>query len=169
MKKLLLAAVIGTGLLVSMCSTQDTQNVYCISQYSAKADSADRQAIRAFVVRKAMDSVYTTASGLSYRIYNAGNPNRKPSARSKVGVDYTGALISTVDSLSDKQFDHGTHINFTLNNVIKGWTEGLQLIGEGGRIRLMIPSYMAYGDCGNGTAVPSNIPLVFDIKLVQLY
>jgi FKBP-type peptidyl-prolyl cis-trans isomerase FkpA len=167
MKKLLLAILLSTGVLVSMCSEDSMQNVRCNSQYSVDQDSLDRQAIRAFVVRKGMDSVYTTASGLSYKIIIPGDENRKPKDISLVGVDYRGSMVA--DTLG-KAFDSGTHKNFKLNGVIKGWTEGLQLIGEGGQIRLMIPSHLAYGSCGSQDgSIPKNSPLVFDIKLVQLY
>ncbi|UKJ07198.1 FKBP-type peptidyl-prolyl cis-trans isomerase [Solitalea lacus] len=163
MKKLFLPLLLALGFLMSMCGT-DPYAPGCVNEYTATQDSADRKAIREFVARKGMTGVITTQSGLSYVIYNAGE-GQKPRSSSIIKADYRGSFVTDV---SGKAFDSaGYKPSFNLKQVIKGWTEGLQLIGTGGRIRLMIPSHLAYSSCGNA-AVPPNTPLVFDINLVEI-
>lgn len=110
------------------------------------------------------DSVQVTASGLQYIIRNAGN-DVKPGAADTVYVNYKGTLTDgTVFDESPKS-DEG--IRMLLNRVIKGWTEGLQLIGEGGKMRLFVPSELGYGE--NGTrGIEPNSTLIFDIDLVKV-
>ena len=164
MKKLFFPLLLALGFMVSMCGT-DPYAPGCVNEYSAVQDSADRKAIREFVAEKHMTGVKTTASGLSYYIYNPGE-GQKPRSTSVIRADYRGSVIS---DKSGKAFDSaGYKPQFKLNGVIKGWTEGLQLIGEGGKIRLMIPSHLAYGNCGSGASIGPNEPLVFDIELVQI-
>ncbi|MNS99521.1 putative FKBP-type peptidyl-prolyl cis-trans isomerase [compost metagenome] len=101
---------------------------------------------------------------MSYVIYEEGE-GQTPRPTSVVRVDYRGSMVSDT---TGKAFDSsGVHTALGLNQVIKGWTEGLQLIKAGGRIRLMIPSHLAYGSCGSGS-IPPNTPLVFDVRLVEI-
>ncbi|POY35762.1 hypothetical protein C3K47_13460 [Solitalea longa] len=164
MKRLILPVLlVAIGFVMSMCGT-DPYAAMCNSEYSAVQDSADQKAIREFIARKNMTGVKRTASGLSYYIYNAGE-GQKPRATSTITADYRGSLITDE---TGKAFDSaGYKPQFALSGVIKGWTEGLQLVGEGGKIRLMVPSHLAYGNCGSGSIAP-NTPLVFDIELVEI-
>lgn len=103
------------------------------------------------------EGVVTTESGLRYRIYDEGNDVR-PSEKDTVWCDYKGTLIDgTV-------FDENEDIRFLLNRVVKGWTEGLQLIGEGGKIELVLPGDLAYGERGTRGIAPNSV-LHFDITL----
>jgi FKBP-type peptidyl-prolyl cis-trans isomerase len=102
-------------------------------------------------------------NGLNYQIINAGNAT-KPSATSKVFVRYTGKFISN-ETVFDQQSDH-TKTGWPLNQLILGWQSGLPLIGEGGSMRLIVPSSLAYGCSGNG--LPANSILYFDIELVDV-
>ena len=99
-----------------------------------------------------------TESGLAYKIIEPGNDKKAVSDQDTVWVDYKGTL------LDDTVFDENQDINFTLNRVIKGWGEGLKLIGEGGKVKLVIPGDLAYGEYGTRGIAP-NSTLVFDVTL----
>ena len=104
------------------------------------------------------DGVQQTESGLAYQIIEAGSDKKAVSDQDTVWVDYKGTLIDgTV-------FDENQDINFTLNRVITGWAEGLKLVGEGGKVKLVIPGELAYGERGNRGIEP-NSTLVFDVTL----
>ena len=105
----------------------------------------------------AREGVVTTASGLQYRIVEAGT-GKAPAATDAVTVNYRGTLIN------GNEFDKGEGVTFPLKGVIPGWTEGLQLIGEGGRIELFVPQDLAYRDRGP----LAHRTLVFDIELVSV-
>lgn len=111
----------------------------------------------------AQDSVQVTESGLQYIIREAGN-EVKPTAQDTVFVNYKGTLI---DGTVFDQSNTPNGIQMNLNMVIKGWTEGLQLIGEGGKMKLIIPSELGYGAQGNRGIAP-NSTLLFDIELVSV-
>lgn len=102
-----------------------------------------------------------TASGLRYRILRASD-KRKPSAENEVVVHYKGWLDNK--KIFDSSYRRGETISFPLRGVIPGWTEGLQLIGEGGMIELEIPSKLGYGIDGNGE-IPPNARLHFLVEL----
>ena len=99
-----------------------------------------------------------TESGLAYVIIEPGNDKKAVSDQDTVWVDYKGTL------LDDSVFDENKDINFTLNRVITGWAEGLKLIGEGGKVKLVIPGELAYGERGNRGIEP-NSTLIFDVTL----
>ncbi|MEZ6132644.1 MAG: FKBP-type peptidyl-prolyl cis-trans isomerase [Planctomycetaceae bacterium] len=105
-----------------------------------------------------------TASGLRYRILRESS-GRKPSGKDTVTVNYRGWLDS------GKEFDSSYDskpISFPLNGVIPGWTEGMQLIGEGGMIELWIPARLGYGAQGSGGSVPPNATLHFIVELLKV-
>ena len=101
-----------------------------------------------------------TASGLNYVINNPGT-GLMPTSASTVTVNYRGYF------LNGETFDSGDNITFPLSNVIRGWTEGLQLISEGGSITLLIPSNLAYGTFGQGS-IPPNTNIAFDVDLLAV-
>lgn len=106
-----------------------------------------------------------TASGLQHKITKPGNAV-KPNATSSVTVNYEGKLDN--GTVFDSSFTRGTPSTFRLNQVIAGWTEGLQLIGEGGSIELIIPPALGYGAAGSGTSIPPNATLNFKIDLISV-
>lgn len=109
-------------------------------------------------------SVYTTESGLSYIRKKAGN-GKKPTATDKVKVHYTGKLID--GKVFDSSVERGEPITFALNQVIAGWTEGLQLMDEGSRYILYIPHNLAYGERKVGD-IPAGSLLVFEVELLEI-
>ncbi|MBL8810456.1 MAG: FKBP-type peptidyl-prolyl cis-trans isomerase [Planctomycetaceae bacterium] len=106
-----------------------------------------------------------TASGLRYRVLRASN-GRKPLAANTVKVNYRGWLDN--GRQFDSSYDRGEPIEFPLNQVVAGWTEGMQLVGEGGMIELWIPSELGYGAKGSPGAVPPNADLHFVVELLQI-
>ncbi|WP_372654959.1 FKBP-type peptidyl-prolyl cis-trans isomerase [Halobacteriovorax sp.] len=106
-----------------------------------------------------------TASGLAYKIIKAGE-GAKPAATDTVKVHYHGTLID--GTVFDSSVDRGKEVSFPLNRVIKGWTEGLQLIGKGGKIKLVIPSELAYGDHGAPPKIPGGATLIFEVELFEI-
>ena len=105
--------------------------------------------------------VKTTASGLQYKIIESGK-GKAPDATDKVTVNYRGSLINGNEF--DSSYKRGQPTTFALNGVIKGWTEGLQLINEGGKIQLFIPPELAYG----GRGPMAHRTLVFDVELISI-
>lgn len=104
--------------------------------------------------------VCTSASGLQYKILNPGNAVR-PQSTDKVLTNYKGYLIDNTI------FDENTEVEFIVDKVIKGFSEGLQLIGEGGKIILYIPSDLAYGEAGNRAIEPNSL-LIFEVELLKI-
>lgn len=108
--------------------------------------------------------VKTTASGLQYQVIKEGT-GEQPSAKSKVVTHYTGTLID--GKVFDSSIERNEPAAFTLNQVIKGWQEGLQLMKVGARYRLFIPPSLAYGE-GGPAAIPPNSVLIFDVELLDI-
>ena len=106
-----------------------------------------------------------TNSGMAYKILTEGT-GKKPKETDTVKVHYKGTLISGEEF--DSSYSRNTPTEFPLNKVIKGWTEGLQLIGEGGKIKLVIPSELAYGDQGAPPKIPGGATLVFEVELLEI-
>ena len=117
---------------------------------------------KAFLAENATKAgVVTTASGLQYQVLKEGT-GRQPGATDMVRVNYAGSLVD------GQEFDRGEGIEFPLNRVIPGWTEGLQLMKEGGKTRFFIPSDLAYGERGAGGAIPPNAALIFEVDLIAV-
>lgn len=109
--------------------------------------------------------VQKTESGLLYRIDREGDAAIKPKATDVVEVDYEGKFRD--GEVFDSSYERGSSTEFPLNGVIKGWTEGLQLIGKGGQVTLWIPSDLAYGTYGSGMIGP-NEALEFKVELLDV-
>ncbi|MEY4685404.1 MAG: hypothetical protein RLZ25_1863 [Pseudomonadota bacterium] len=125
-------------------------------------DGKAAEAGKAFLLENAgKPGVFTTASGLQYQVLQEGK-GRQPSATEMVRVNYAGSFVD------GREFDRGEGIEFPLNRVIPGWTEGLQLMKEGGKTRFFIPSDLAYGERGAGGAIPPNATLIFDVDLIAV-
>jgi FKBP-type peptidyl-prolyl cis-trans isomerase FklB len=110
------------------------------------------------------EGVKTTDSGLQYKVLEEGD-GPKPEKSDSVTVHYTGELLN--GEVFDSSRERGEPVTFQLSQVIKGWTEGLQLMSEGGRYKLYVPADMAYGPGGNRSIGP-NETLIFDVELMEV-
>jgi len=113
---------------------------------------------------KKKDGVKVTASGLQYKVIKQGN-GPKPKLTDKVKVNYRGTLIDGTEF--DSSYKRGTPAEFPLNGVIKGWTEGLQLMPVGSKYEFYIPAELAYGARGPQTIGP-NQTLIFEVELLEI-
>jgi len=111
------------------------------------------------------DSIVTTASGLQYKIITAGTGNM-PKATDKVEVHYEGTLID--GTVFDSSYKRGTPAEFGVTQVIKGWTEALQLMKEGAKWELYIPYNLAYGSRGAGEDIKPFSALIFTVELISI-
>lgn len=111
------------------------------------------------------EGVETTASGLQYQVLRDGN-GKQPKATDQVECHYEGTLID--GTKFDSSYDRGQTATFPLNQVIAGWTEGLQLMHEGAKYRFFIPYQLAYGERGAGASIPPYAALIFDVELVAV-
>jgi FKBP-type peptidyl-prolyl cis-trans isomerase FklB len=114
---------------------------------------------------KSKEGVVTLASGLQYLVLTEG-PGAKPTAASRVTCHYHGTLID--DRIFDSSVQRGQPATFPLNQVIAGWTEGLQLMGVGSKYRFFIPSGLGYGNRQVGSDIGPNSVLIFDVELLAI-
>lgn len=111
------------------------------------------------------EGVKVLPSGLQYMVLKAGN-GKSPKATDSVKCHYEGMLID--GKLFDSSLQRGEPATFPLNGVIKGWTEGLQLMQEGAKYRFFIPYHLGYGERGAGASIPPFATLVFDVELLEV-
>lgn len=131
-----------------------------------EAQAAMQEGVRFLEENKKNPNVKVTASGLQYEVIQEGN-GPKPTATSKVKVHYHGTTPS--GEVFDSSVSRGEPITFGLNQVIKGWTEGLQLMAVGSKYRLFIPQELAYGaNPQPGSAIKPYMPLVFEVELLGI-
>ncbi len=111
------------------------------------------------------EGVVTLPSGLQYMVLKEGN-GKKPKATDKVKCHYEGFLID--GTVFDSSIQRGEPAVFPLNQVIAGWTEGLQLMQEGAKYRFFIPYILGYGEGGAGASIPPYAALIFDVELLEV-
>ena len=112
------------------------------------------------------DGVKTTDSGLQYKVITVGT-GKSPKATDKVTVNYRGTLVDGNEF--DSSYKRGEPVTFSLNQVIKGWTEGIQLMKEGSKFTFFIPSELAYGERGTpGGPIGPNAVLIFEVELLSI-
>ncbi|MGG7036559.1 MAG: peptidylprolyl isomerase [Flavobacterium sp.] len=124
-----------------------------------KREAANKMALKEFENGK------TTASGLKYIVIKEGTGNM-PTAASNVKVHYTGMFLD--GKVFDSSVERGEPIDFNLNQVIKGWTEGVQLMKEGAKYKFYIPYQLAYGERGAGNVIPPKSDLIFEVELLKI-
>lgn len=137
-----------------------------LAPVTVMADSASEKGAKFLKENSSKEGVKTTASGLQYKILKEGS-GRSPKASDTVKVHYRGTLLDGTEF--DSSYKRGEPIEFPLNRVIPGWTEGVQLAKEGGKLQLFIPSKLAYGESGTpGGPIGPNETLIFEIELLKV-
>jgi FKBP-type peptidyl-prolyl cis-trans isomerase FklB len=114
---------------------------------------------------KTKDGIVTLPSGLQYKILTAGT-GPKPTLTDSVVCNYKGTLLDGTEF--DSSFKRGQPATFPVGQVIKGWTEALQLMPVGSKWQLFIPSDMAYGPRGSGPTIGPNSTLIFEVELISI-
>ena len=138
---------------------------YIGKKQEAKFAGAKEEGIAYLVENKKKPGVTTTGSGLQYEILTEGK-GASPKATDQVTVHYEGTLIG--GQVFDSSFKRGQPATFPLNGVIRGWTEGVQLMKEGSKYRFTIPYELAYGERGAGSDIPPFATLIFDVELLKI-
>ena len=149
-------------------SLQEAQQVLgkFFSELEAKVAGEAKAAGEAFLAENAKrEGVKVTESGLQYEVLEA-TIGQKPKATDKVRVHYEGTLID--GTVFDSSYKRGESITFGLNQVIKGWTEGLQLMSIGSKYKLYLPYHLAYGERGAGANIPPYAALIFTVELLGI-
>jgi FKBP-type peptidyl-prolyl cis-trans isomerase len=130
----------------------------------AEKEEKERAALNEIALREFANGK-TTASGLKYIVLKEGT-GAIPVTTSNVKVHYTGSFVN--GTVFDSSVQRGEPIDFNLNQVIKGWTEGLQLMKEGSKYKFFIPYYLAYGERGYPGAIPPKSDLLFEVELIKI-
>ena len=149
-------------------SYQEAQQVLgkFFSELEEKIAGEAKAAGEAFLIENAKrEGVKVTESGLQYEVLEA-TIGQKPKATDKVRVHYEGTLID--GTVFDSSYKRGESITFGLNQVIKGWTEGLQLMSIGSKYKLYLPYQLAYGERGAGANIPPYAALIFTVELLGI-
>jgi len=133
---------------------------------AAEAGKEAREAGEKFLVENTKKAgVTVTASGLQYEVLVEGT-GKQPKATDTVRCHYEGTLID--GTVFDSSYKRNEPCDFGLNQVIKGWTEGVQLMKEGAKYRFYIPYNLAYGERGAGGSIPPYAALIFDVELIKV-
>jgi len=131
-----------------------------------KVAAKEKEAGNAFIEKFIKDEGATkTESGLAYKVIKEGT-GATPTAEDVVEVHYHGTL--TDGTVFDSSVERGKTISFPLNRVIKGWTEGLQTMKEGGKTKFVIPADLAYGEAGAPPKIPGGATLIFEVELFKV-
>ena len=162
----------GNGLKVSHREAQTIVQDYFqkqeqkLSAERAEKCKAHKEAGEKYLAENAKkDGVITLPSGLQYQVLKEGN-GKKPTAKDTVMCHYEGFLID--GTVFDSSIQRGEPATFPLQQVIAGWTEGLQLMQEGAKYRFFIPYRLGYGEGGAGSSIPPFAALIFDVELIQV-
>jgi peptidylprolyl isomerase len=140
--------------------------VYKQSKSQKQSAQFNRKAAQEFLAQNATkEGIQTTASGLQYEVLQSGSGEAHPTATSKVKVHYHGTLLD--GSVFDSSVLRDSPISFGLNQVIQGWTEGVQLMKEGDKFRFFIGPDLGYGDRAAGKIEPGSL-LIFEVELLAI-
>lgn len=135
------------------------------AERAEKGKAAKEEGEKYLVENAKKEGIITTASGLQYKVLKEGT-GKQPKATDKVRCHYEGFLID--GTVFDSSVQRGEPAVFPLDGVIVGWTEGLQLMREGGKYRFFIPYKLGYGESGAGQSIPPFATLVFDVELIEV-
>ena len=156
--KIIIAVVVVAGILFFIQRSMSGRS-------SAAAEENIKIGADFLAKNKSAEDVKTTESGLQYKVLRIGTGTAHPKASDKVNVHYHGTLIN--GTVFDSSVDRGTPISFGLSQVVKGWTEGVQLMVVGEKTRFFIPSHLAYGNKSMG-AIKAGSTLIFDVELLGI-
>lgn len=158
-----IVAVPLVGLLIMSCSDQSTEQ-----QAAQNTDTMEQEVTTGtsfLEENKNKEGITVTDSGLQYKVLLEGTGN-SPKATDRVTVHYEGTL--TDGTVFDSSYERGQPIDFGLNQVIRGWTEGVQLMKEGAKYKFFIPSELAYGSRGAGALIGPDEDLIFTVELIRV-
>ena len=150
---------------ISHNEAREIVNKY-FAELEAKMNAENIEKGKTFLTENAKkEGIITLPSGLQYEVITEGN-GKKPSATDRVKCHYEGTLID--GTLFDSSVKRGQPAVFGVNQVIKGWVEALQLMSEGAKWRLFIPSDLGYGAQGAGEMIPPHSTLIFEVELIEV-
>ncbi len=155
----------GRDTAIADAEAQKLVNDYIQQQQSRQSAAAKEGGERFLAENSKKDGVIVLPSGLQYTVLREGT-GRKPTATDRVKCHYEGTL--TDGTVFDSSYRRGEPATFPLNGVIAGWTEGVQLMGEGAKYRFFIPYQLAYGERGAGQNIPPYAALIFDVELLEV-
>lgn len=156
----------GNQTAISHTEARDIVNKY-FAELEEKMNAANIEAGKKFLEEnKKREGVVTLPSGLQYEVITEGNVGRYAKATDQVQCHYEGTLIDR--TLFDSSIKRGQPATFGVNQVIPGWVEALQLMPEGAKWKLYIPSDLAYGAQGAGEMIPPHSTLVFEVELQKI-
>ena len=151
-------AITGVALILAACSPE--------KQSDAGTPSGTNAPVAAATSSATDTNLTTTASGLQYTVLKHGTGTVSPKATDTVTVNYEGKLLD--GTVFDSSYQRGQPASFPLNQVIPGWTEGLQLMKAGDKFKFIIPAPLAYGANSPTPAIPPNSTLVFEVELLSI-
>jgi len=156
-----------TDVKPALNDTQSQAAIMSYQQHMMNVQSEKNKAAGdAFLAEnKKKDGVVTLPSGLQYKVEKMGT-GKKPKAEETVTVHYIGKLVDGTEF--DNSYKRGEPATFPVNGVVKGWTEGLQLMPVGSKWTLYLPPDLAYGERGAGQVIPPNATLIFEVELVSI-
>ena len=155
----------GNNTAITHNEAREIVNKY-FEELEAKMNAENIEKGKAFLAENAKkEGIVTLPSGLQYQVLKEGN-GKKPAATDRVKCHYEGTLID--GTLFDSSIRRGQPAVFGVNQVIKGWVEALQLMGEGAKWKLFIPSELGYGAQQAGELIPPHSTLIFEVELIEV-
>lgn len=158
--------IAGKKLKIEEAQAGQIIQVYMMKAQEAMSKVKEKEQEEWLKKNKANAGVEQTEDGLQYKIVKPGN-DVKPALTDTVEVNYEGKLID--GTVFDSSYKNGKSVKFPLNGVIRGWSEGLQLIGEGGEMTMWIPFQLGYGSRQMGPNLPGYSTLIFKVELIKVY
>lgn len=150
---------------ISYEEAQDILNKYLTSLQEEQSELAKKAGVEFLNINKNKPGVHVLPSGLQYMVLTEGN-GKKPTSKDTVVCHYHGTLID--GTVFDSSYDRGEPAEFGVTQVIAGWVEALQLMTEGSKWRLFVPSDLAYGSRGAGQHIQPHSTLIFDVELLKV-
>lgn len=157
--------VSGAELKISDSEAQTIVNKFFEEKQAAQAGAAKSEGENFLAENAKKEEVIVLPSGLQYQVLKEGT-GKQPKATDQVECHYEGTLIN--GQVFDSSYQRGQAATFGLNQVIAGWTEGVQLMKEGAKYRFFIPYNLAYGERGAGQSIPPYAALIFDVELLAV-